>query len=460
MIAYGLVDNELYAAATTASLALVAAAWYSIERKALASTSLLLAFISGNVIVFGYTLVAYVELTTLATGTYYELTAWLTALLAWSALAGGIGAHKLMRRPRLPPATGLIYRWQSALVSGVLFAALAIALVLTGLLQGRWDDAGDEGFGLQYLAEGLGNLAYVLFLVLGTRLRGALMAPKNVAILAVVAVIATAQGLSGGREYSLVMFAFLLLGAATGGSLTRTAMISLVSFAIVFGAAFIVIVGIARDDAQFGQASVSDRIAAFGEAARHSTDVEDDPEERPLARFLGRTFEASAQVVIDQTVRTQHFAGFERFDRLRYLFVPKVVAPDKEDIDGGREILIRDFGYHLHRNTSVPITLVADAYRRGGAPWVAAVGLLAGIVLRLLAQATMVVLGSEFAALGLAMIAIICLRAYPASVPGLIFVLTYQAFKQVLLVLGFMVFVKVSILLTENARSTHSHGFR
>jgi hypothetical protein len=152
--------------------------------------------------------------------------------------------------------------------------------------------------------------------------------------------------------------------------------------------------------------------------------------------------------VIDQTALTQQFAGFESFDRLQYLFVPQALAPEKLPLSDGKEILIRQFGYVLGPTTGVPITLVADAYRRGGPLWVACVGLALGMALRLLPRLTVLLVGPELALIPLVLFATMVISLPSESVLGTISVLSYHWLKQVLVFLAVSVLFRLLIVLS------------
>jgi hypothetical protein len=212
---------------------------------------------------------------------------------------------------------------------------------------------------------------------------------------------------------------------------------------------FVVVIGIARG--QFGKESMEGRARGMSEAAQ-GVSSERDETLQPMVVLFERLFEESAQVVIDQTEHTGHFVGFEGVEALAYVFVPRFIAPDKPTIDDANVILERDFGYQLWE-TRVPLTLIGDAYRRGGPIWVLVTGLIAGVVLRVLARVVLVSVGLDFGVMALALCTMICFRAYTESVFSFASLIVYMCAKQIILVFLFAVFARVLVALTAPPRS-------
>jgi hypothetical protein len=444
-LVYGLAAHELLAASTAASLALFTIVWYAVARGALAALSLTLACIAGNVAAFAYANLAYVEFTELPQGQHHEVTAWFTALLCWCAVLGALGAHRLLGPDDSRQQTELIQRWQTLALAAVIFIAFAIVFVSSGILNARWEVR--ETTSLEYLAHGASILTYVVFFLLGTRMKGALLAPRNLAIVVVVGGVAFLQGLSGGREPSIWMCIFLLVGASTG-TMSRRTLLTLAAASSAVVVVFVTVLGQARVNKHFAFGSIDDRTSSMAEAA-HASFAGDGKDADPLTGFAERFFEMSAQDVIDQTLVTHRFAGFEHVERLKYIFIPRALAPDKPDPDDGLEILIRDFGYEVLPGTGVPLPLVADAFRRGGVLWVAVVGLCVGAWLRVLVRLTFLVAGSAFAPLALGMLSVTYFRSYPYGVLGTVDMFTYAWVKINALVIGFLWMARLLILLTE-----------
>src|SRR4029077_8509825 len=104
------------------------------------------------------------------------------------------------------------------------------------------------------------------FFLLGTRMQGALLAPRNLSILLFVGLVAFLQGFTGGREYSIFMFIFLLLGASFG-TLPRRDLWTLGAALAALAVVFAVVIGQARGNVRFARGSVADRIYSIDQAA-------------------------------------------------------------------------------------------------------------------------------------------------------------------------------------------------
>jgi hypothetical protein len=442
---YGKFENELLAATAVASTGVLLAAWYAVERRSLAGMAPVLAFVFGNAVVFGYANLGYVELTDQPRGEYHELTAWLAAVLVWATCISAVGMDALLGRERIPKLTDLVTRWQTMALGTVLFSAMAVMYVASGTFNGRYEVTAQSEW--IYYFQATFGLVYVFFFLLGSQMKGSIVAPRNVAIVTFVVVLAFLQGLSGGREPSLMMCAFLLLGAALG-PLHRNSVLALGALVVVFSIVFVIAIGLARGGSQYGFQSVANRAQDVRNVTEQmSSDGTENS--RSLDVFFGRTFETTAQVIIDQTVKTQRYVGFDGVEALAYAFLPRFIAPNKPVIDDANEILARDYGF-AYGMTRFPLTLVADGYRRGGALWVFFTGLGAGLALRGSARATLRFIGGDFGLVGLVMWSMICLRLYTESVWTLVSVLTYFWTKLVLQIVLFSAAARAAAALTES----------
>jgi hypothetical protein len=211
---------------------------------------------------------------------------------------------------------------------------------------------------------------------------------------------------------------------------------------------FAMIVQDARGQSGFGEGSAVDR-AEIMSASAHAIHDDSSSGDSALQILIGRMFESPAIIVIDQVRVTQHFVGFANFDRLKYLFVPAALAPDKMPLSDGRESLINEFGFHLGPLTSIPIMLVADAYRRGGEIWVVAIGIIMGMTLLLLTRWTIRLLGNDFGVVFIVLFLVVQeISLHGESVLGVISALSYYWTKTVLLFIGMQFMIKQLIAIT------------
>lgn len=442
-------DQPLICALAVASSAALALLEYARRDGSFRGLCLLLGFVLGNVLVFGYANAAHVYLTDLRRGIGHDLTAWLAAAMVWSAVAGGWITHKLVGREpggQRIDRSSLARSWQATAVAGTIFAIFAAVRWSTGYLNARWDLAAQGSFGATYIVDGINNSVYILFFLLGARLQRKLVTSSNLIAFAIAAAVALGNALTGGREYAGWVILLFVLGASAS-QLSRRSLVGVILTAAVLGAVMMAAVGQARTRSGFAFGSVSDRLEALGDAASggEGSAAEDDS---AFESVVSRVYEFSAQDVVDHSESFGAEAGFEHFDRLLYLFVPLYFAPNKELIDDGPEVLMRDYGYRLTAYTSVPITLVADAFRRGRWPWVIAVGLLAGVWLRLLARMTLRIVGHEFGLVTLALLTLLQFRGYTRSVIGYISLLSYDWLKQVAIMLFVVMVVRLLTMMT------------
>lgn len=447
--------DELLAAAFVASGAILPLLWRAYKQGTLASVSNTLTFIIGNVVAMGFGNYAYVRHTNMSPGHYHELTGWLVAGLVWACALGSIGADLLLPRPRAAPGqqralTGPVL----LLTTGGLYLVLLILKLSFVGLNSRWEGPDEAASSVLYVVSGLRGFGTFFFFVLGAHMSRGLLAWRGVAAIGAVTVAMFIAALTGGREASILMLLLTLLGAAAGGMSSRRL------FALFLGAGLVaaglfVVVGLARTDARFAGGTVSSKFDAMRDTASGG---EGAPTVGPSRsdQFVSRVFEFTGQQVIDESRASGHRAGFEHFERLKYLFLVAAIAPEKSryPLTDGSEILERDYGISMGEHTSVPITVVADAYRRGGEAWVLVVGLLCGVAMRLLVALATLVVSRELLWPSLALLAVDALRGYPHSVLGEVDRFAYRGPKLILtcVILGLIVSA-VGMLLGVRPRS-------
>lgn len=394
--------------------------------------SFVFCFSLGNLGCMVYANAAYVLLTTLPQYGDHTLSMWFTIGHVFAAMVGcRLVELVLPRTPHPIPVYGQqdVSSWQALAITGFIYAALT---VLTFFVAGdtRWNP--EEASSATVFAQGIGRIADLFFFVLGYRLQPNFLKPRNLGLLLLAGVLALTNGLVRGyREPVVISLLTFTVGALVRAQalpvlrrqLVVAGLIALPVFALYWQA-----VGSARDE--FADKGIVERIVlTLTEVDRNKGAEADDANENMVARL----FEPSGQDVIARLANTDgHDAGFEHFERLIYLLVPRFLAPEKQTAGVGPEILARDFHYYnIDELTHIPITLVADCYRRGGLLWVLAVGFFTGIVLRLEYLLTRkLAKGPMFDAI-IAATAVRYIRLYPYSVPALITFVSWYWLKDV-----------------------------
>ena len=184
----------------------------------------------------------------------------------------------------------------------------------------------------------------------------------GILIALLVLILTIASGGRGGAVYCMIAFALAYM-LSSGGSVIKSAAISgiVLSFALVL----LCYIGVVRDSWEFGrQSSILGRVEViftaegFDEASASSA----------VSGVLLRIAEPFGQDVIDQTVATGKFYHFENYERLFFMYVPAIIADNqKQTLDDGPEALKNHYGYtSINKFQSLPITLLADCYRRFG----------------------------------------------------------------------------------------------
>lgn len=329
------------------------------------------------------------------------------------------------------------------LTFAVTLAYLSAFLWVGGLVARR--DIGnfvssDQGF---YWLRGLEAVPYGFFFVAGRLIALEPLKTTRWIFAAAPVLIATLYLLTGGRGVAL----FLLLIATFSHFLVhrrfslRTAMRLLV-VGLVW-TAVIVFIGAIRDSAHFENASsVPDRLWAVMEVSGGViTDLEDG-----LRNGLLRITEPQAQTVIEVVAGSPQQDGFEHFDRLWSLWLPAFVFNDaKKPLEDGPEVLRERFGFlDIDDFKSIPITLIADGFRRCGFIGVFMSAAFIAILLVILNTALTRQVRNPLAKdLGMILLATMALKLYPMSLLGTIGYLLYTlprnlAINWLLLYLGKM----------------------
>jgi len=436
LLAFGIgcVSDAVLATTTVASAVFTGFAWWVVRSRNLYALGLVLMFVGWCTFTFAYMNWVYVTFTDYRRGIHHDLTSLLAASLTGGAVLGAFCMHAWLGRDVLPArVSALVMRTQTLVYFGAIFLVICAGQLATGFLNARWTVpvAGQSDAG--YVLNGIGPIGFAFFLVLGARLRPPLLSLSNALILGVVAVLAALQMLSGGRGYSMWMVLLTLWGAAWG-RLSRRDLMILWSAAIAAGIVVSLAVQETRGTEDFASGGAGQRAALLLDQGSNLIGESYSDGALDLQPLIARMFELTVQIVVDQTVRTQHFAGFEDFDRLRFLFLPKAIAPEKGDlpISNGKEILAREFNVRTNKFTSVPLTLLGDAYRRGGELWVFGVGFCVGAWLRLLARLTLKIIGVELCQICFALYSLMIMSVHGDSLTGAISVLVYHWSKQIL----------------------------
>jgi len=432
LFVYGFFFDEMIAAVTAGTAAAFFVLWQGLRRDSMISLLPTLGFVAGNVISLGVFSLISDRWTNLPKFIAPDFTAWLVAALVWSAAVGGLLVDRALAHQHIRVASREeLTRVELLAVTALSFAFVAIGMFAAGFLDQRWVVA-EAGFGLGYLVHGLDTISYSFFFILGCHFRGQIGSSRDLAILALVGSLALMFGLSGGREHSMWMILLLIAGAAAGGMPARR-LIVLIGWVSIVGALFFSVIGTARGVREFRTGTVSQRLSAVGDATDDL--MGNDGGQDDFDEFVNRVCASTAHDIIAQSIAADYRAGFDDFERLAYLFIPKAIAPEKPAINDSKEILIRDFGYNLSVLHSVPITLVGDAFRRGREPWVLGVGFATGVVLRLLPYLAALVVPAALFVPCIVLLSISSLRAYGSSVLGMFDRLVYRGTKLIFLIL-------------------------
>lgn len=302
----------------------------------------------------------------------------------------------------------------------------------------------DQAF---YWLRGLEAIPYPFFFVRGLRWAGS---RQNSLILFPIALISLLL-LTGGRGIAFYHFVLLAIGALC--SQQRIPFKSLLRYAVVCFLALMVFqkIGEIRLSRQFEDAETLEE--RFWAVVHHEPEIDTAPRVLFMSEeTLLRLNEPFGEIVIEGS-RESERAGFENFDRLRHLFVPAFLAPDKLPLDDGPEVLRDDFGLDVTDHKSLPITLLADCYRRWGEAGVLLGGAVVPLLIMFTVWATYQIRNPLLFSVAISQLILQCTRLYPFSALGLIGYLSYT-YGRNLIICGMILWIASRSSFTQTVPQT------
>lgn len=412
-------------------------------REHLAVAFLLVAFLAGYLLSWcigflGYYLVlpgrgfAYEVI-----GSHFEGTAVLVLLAIVGACAGGGLAIRLAgflwRRVRVEACPWQTL-WPQLVVFGPIFLAYQfISLQVVGL-NSRWEMGASLPVGSSaYWLGGLRPALLAFYVLLGLSLRRPIRRNRNYFVGAIVLACMGFNSLTGGREYALEPFV-MCAGAALFSAIGWRALAALCALALPVIVAVMLVIGWARGAGLgFEGGSAAEKVAALGQVIREGsseTSVASDP----AYLFFSRLFESSAQGVMDDTTESNTRLGWLDFDRLQFLYTPRFLYPDKPALNDGWERLVRFHGYADNDYSSAPLTILADAYERFGAPGVVLFHFAAGVILVFIGRLVLALRWDVLKLVLLVCFGKAALRLYAASVLQFVSITCYSFVRDALII--------------------------
>lgn len=346
---------------------------FALLDNSLEARSISITYILGSIIswVIGFLGCVYIlSPTGYKIGDHTLTTMILINLVTWASLLGSLFAIPLKKAKCKFSLSASLPREiidTSIQVTGTIFVVFLVANYASGGLSVR-EEIGNRlppGSPLYFLT-GLSVLQYLVFFLAGTRLSSPLFSNKNINYLGILLLGIFIVSLTGGREASLRMIVYFLVGTLYSQvKLKQIKVLILCSIPIILSLIFII--GYARSSESFKTGDFATRIqliyqVATGQAEKSKTDYDS-----PFYTILTRIAEPTGQIVIDQVVEREQYIGFKNFERVKFIFLPKfLIGGEKLSPDDGPERLRDNYGINITEFTSAPITFMADSFERGG----------------------------------------------------------------------------------------------
>jgi hypothetical protein len=186
---------------------------------------------------------------------------------------------------------------------------------------------------------------------------------SNLFYVAVTLIGGATYSFTGGREPIIQAALFFVIGSmASGIELKKIKQILLFTLPLLLG--LFMLVGFARSESNFSQASLSERVEIFYKVATRGAEKTGLIYDNPYYKFFSRVAERSGQKVIDDVVESHEFLGFQSMDRVAFLFIPKFIVRNKVYDDSNARL--NQHGILTHQFSAPPITLLADSFERFG----------------------------------------------------------------------------------------------
>jgi hypothetical protein len=189
---------------------------------------------------------------------------------------------------------------------------------------------------------------------------------------------------TGSRGLFLTPLVFLAVGVYFFLPLRRVPLETVAIAAVLTLAPLVLIMATHRTSREFLETpgwDVAERVRGF---ARAATQTEQQYDERSVAlrkryQFGVQMLGVSDSIVYEHTPSDLPFVGFENFDRILYVWIPKFIMRDKPYLQDGNDIVVGYTGV-VFRRSAATISLLADLYRRFGVPGVILATPLAALI--------------------------------------------------------------------------------
>ena len=310
------------------------------------------------------------------------------------------------------------------------YALLSLA---AGAISARWSHL--QAGSIRYYLDAVFIVLYCFYFFLGASMRPGFSSRANLFRLGLLAGGLVVIGFSGSRAFGLRLGIYFLAGLLFSSLPLRRILSGLAKF-LPLALVFTFVIGAARGGTNFAEVGLRDRLVLMADALTGKLEAKGELQNYPVFSIFERLATPQGQTVIDDVIEKGGRIGFLNFERIWTFFLPKVIVGDKKSADDGYERLIEYHNFRDDPGTSAPITFMADAFERGGEPWVFVCAVLLGFWLTTLGRLLTRLRDPCLRAMVLMHCAIVCLEMYPRSVLGTLSAVTYGFARDVVIILG------------------------
>ena len=213
------------------------------------------------------------------------------------------------------------------------------------------------------------------------------LAPLKAIVVSMVGLILILGFSTGSRGLFLAPILYLFVGTYFFIPIRRFPLEATVTVVILFVfVPLVLVMATYRSSEEFRQTAgwqVGERVRGF---TRTATEAKSELDEQATAsqdryQFGVQMIGTADTIVYEKTPSEFPFVGFENFDRVLYVWIPKFFVRDKPYLQDGNDIVVGYTGVFFKRSAST-ISITADLYRRFGMP-----GFLFGVPLAALITA-------------------------------------------------------------------------
>ncbi|MBF0287361.1 MAG: hypothetical protein HQM14_06030 [SAR324 cluster bacterium] len=295
---------------------------------------------------------------------YPRTTMFLINMVMWGSLLGSLLAFPYQRTKKntifLSPSKKIIHYGIG--VTAIVFIIFVVANYYNGALNARVSIGSTMSVNsVLYWLSGLGVIPYLFFIFLGSFLHPSLLCTRNFIIVLILLMSMYMVSLTGGRGH-IFRIAIFFLGGSVYSKVDHKKL-KIIAAGLLLCFFFLFVSVDAARQSNFFSSGIQHRLGLTGQLV---TDLQKRWKHYTHRIFFRFANDLAGQLVIENVTENKTYIGFQNFERLPTIFLPKFIIGDKPSADDGRERLKETYDLPITNFWAPPITFMADSFERGG----------------------------------------------------------------------------------------------